>query len=72
MIKNVDRSEQETLLTKLTKIRETVKKIDDNKNPTTDEMKKSLRDQIFDYFDCLLERKRIYEPNTLCEFFVKT
>ena len=30
------------------------------------------RNQIFDYFDCLLERKRIYEPNTLCEFFVKT
>ena len=30
------------------------------------------RDQIFDYFDCLIERKRIYEPNTLCEFFVKT
>ena len=30
------------------------------------------REQISDYFDCLLERKRIYEPNTLCEFFVKT
>jgi len=25
------------------------------------------RNQIFNYFDCLIERKK-YEPNTLCEF----
>lgn len=51
MIDNVDKSEQEKLLIKLKTIRETVEKIENSKNPATDDIKKSLREKIFDYFD---------------------